>query len=108
MDHNLNMGPKTNAIVTVTEFVEWVSWVSNSMLVNLFWTIACGYLRSCPWGFTNNGTYFGGAMQGGVFSQSFTHFFKTTTTAFEDFKFPPDAKDTIFLLMFLLSLFNTV
>lgn len=43
--------------------------------------------------------------QRGVFCQ---HFFRPTMTAFEGFKFPLNAKDTIFLLMFLLSLFNTV
>lgn len=112
-DHYLNTGPKTKAIVTVVKFVEWVSWVSNSMLVNLFWTVCMWVynyysLRSCPWGFTNNGTYFGGGTQGAVFSQSFTHFFRPTTTAFERFKFPLNAKDTILLLMFLLSLINTV
>lgn len=38
-DHYLNMGSETHAIVTVIKFVEWVSWVNNSMLENLFWTV---------------------------------------------------------------------
>lgn len=100
VDHYLNVGPKTKVIVTVTKFVEWVSWVRNLMPVNLFWNV-CTWLyhyhslSSCPWGFTENGPYFGGGMQWDVFSQPFTHFsFGSTITAFEGFKLPQEAKHT--------------
>lgn len=55
-DRYLNMGPKTNAIVTVKKFVEWVCLVSNSVLVNVFWTVCIWLsnyhrLRRWHWGF---------------------------------------------------------
>lgn len=47
-------------------------------------------------------------MQGGVFSQPFTHFFGSTTAAFGGFGFPLDAKDIILFLVLLLCLFKAV
>lgn len=109
VDRYLNTGPKNNVIVTVTKFVEQVSCVSNCMLVNLFWPVhVANYHRSWHWVFTNNGTCYGGGTQAVVFSRSFTHLFRLTTTAFEGFNFPQDAKDTIFLMTFWLRLFNMV
>lgn len=106
----LSMDPMTKANVVVTQFAQQVHKVSNSWILNSLWNMDTWLynhhrLSSCLWGFINNAAHCEEAIQGGVFPQSFTHFFGCIQPLFKGFKYfsniSPDADITQWLVLLI-------